>query len=63
MDGDCVFAVPGGTATANVAGTLLPAIHSLTFFQEGEINFNFSTTVLKAVVTIHATSLVDILNL
>eukprot|EP01050_Picozoa_sp_SAG11_P056147 SAG11_NODE_34677_length_270_cov_1.491228_1_plen_90_part_11 len=37
MDGDCVLAVPGGTVTANAAGTLLPAIHSLTFFQEGEI--------------------------
>ena len=37
MDGDCVFAVPGGTVTAYAAGTLLPAIHSLTFFQEAEI--------------------------
>ena len=38
MDGDCVFAVPGGTVTAYAAGTLLPAIHLLTFFQEGYRN-------------------------
>ena len=36
MDGDCVLAVLGGTITANAAGTLLPAIHSLTFFRKGK---------------------------